>query len=97
MKKAGDYAELLLAGTDGDSSPSLPFSFPEYAFSYVGIHRAFVVSAIYEYHYRIYFMILQADAVTDRSAIRSERHARFIKFQRRNEGEIGNGFPRFLD
>jgi len=42
-------------------------------------------------------MVLQADAVTDRSAMRSERHAHFIKSQRRNEGEIGNGFPRFLD
>lgn len=70
--------------------PSPPFSFPGYAFSYIGIHRAFAAGAIYEYHYRIYFMVLQADAVTDRSAARSERHARFIKFRRRNGGEIGN-------
>lgn len=81
MKKGGDYAELLLAGTDDDSSPRLLFSFPGYAFSYIGIHRAFAASAIYEYHYRIYFMALQADAVTDRSVARSERHARFIKFR----------------
>jgi len=34
----------------------------------------------------IYFMVLQTDAVTDRSAARSERHARsFIKFRRRWE------------
>jgi len=97
MKKEGDYAELLLAGTDGDSSPRPLFSFPRYAFSYIGIHRAFAAGAIYEYHYRIYFMVLQADAVTDRSAMRSERHARFIKFQRRGtEKRLAMGFLAFL-